>query len=146
MSSNMVQTIRPQVKWHCWNEKPHACGANAYDYPVGDIKLLMRYTKCGRGIMMSRFDFNKRLKKFYTQQILRCNGFDYRKRAPKMLTMTWVPLSHTKIWHFTAGIAGLPNVGKSTLLMQSLKRALKWRTIPLPRLNQRGDGRFPDDV
>ena len=44
-------------------KKPHACGTNAWKVTrVGaDIKLLC--TNCGRGIMMSRFDFNKRLKK-----------------------------------------------------------------------------------
>ncbi|AFS40995.1 MAG: DUF951 domain-containing protein [Leuconostoc gelidum] len=44
-------------------KKPHACGTNAWRVTrVGaDIKLIC--TKCGRGIMMSRFDFNKRLKK-----------------------------------------------------------------------------------
>ncbi|MFR8086486.1 MAG: DUF951 domain-containing protein [Leuconostoc gelidum] len=44
-------------------KKPHACGTNAWQVTrVGaDIKLLC--TSCGRGIMMSRFDFNKRLKK-----------------------------------------------------------------------------------
>ena len=44
-------------------KKPHACGTNAWQVTrVGaDIKLI--YTQCGRGIMMSRFDFNKRLKK-----------------------------------------------------------------------------------
>ncbi len=45
-------------------KKPHACGTNAWQVTrVGaDIKLIC--TQCGRGIMMSRFDFNKRLKKF----------------------------------------------------------------------------------
>ena len=44
-------------------KKPHACGSNAWEITrVGaDIKLTC--TKCGRGIMMPRFDFNKRLKK-----------------------------------------------------------------------------------
>ena len=44
-------------------KKPHACGTNAWRVTrVGaDIKLIC--TQCGRGIMMSRFDFNKRLKK-----------------------------------------------------------------------------------
>ncbi|WP_294977151.1 DUF951 domain-containing protein [uncultured Leuconostoc sp.] len=44
-------------------KKPHACGTNAWKVTrVGaDIKLLC--TNCGRGIMMSRFDFNKRVKK-----------------------------------------------------------------------------------
>lgn len=44
-------------------KKPHACGTNAWKITrVGaDIKLTC--TNCGRGIMMSRFDFNKRLKK-----------------------------------------------------------------------------------
>ncbi|CAM3020791.1 MULTISPECIES: DUF951 domain-containing protein [Leuconostoc] len=44
-------------------KKPHACGTNAWQVTrVGaDIKLIC--TQCGRGIMMSRFDFNKRLKK-----------------------------------------------------------------------------------
>ncbi|MGY3743073.1 DUF951 domain-containing protein [Leuconostoc inhae] len=44
-------------------KKPHACGTNAWKVTrVGaDIKLLC--INCGRGIMMSRFDFNKRVKK-----------------------------------------------------------------------------------
>ena len=44
-------------------KKPHACGTNAWQVTrVGaDIKLIC--TQCGLGIMMSRFDFNKRLKK-----------------------------------------------------------------------------------
>ncbi|AFT82261.1 DUF951 domain-containing protein [Leuconostoc carnosum] len=44
-------------------KKPHACGSNAWEITrVGaDIKLTC--TNCGRGIMMPRFDFNKRLKK-----------------------------------------------------------------------------------
>ena len=44
-------------------KKPHACGSNAWEITrVGaDIKLTC--TTCGRGIMMPRFDFNKRLKK-----------------------------------------------------------------------------------
>lgn len=44
-------------------KKPHACGSNAWQITrIGaDIKLAC--TNCGRGIMMSRFEFNKRLKK-----------------------------------------------------------------------------------
>jgi hypothetical protein len=44
-------------------KKGHPCGANEWEIiRVGaDIKL--RCTKCNRIIMMSRIDFNKRLKK-----------------------------------------------------------------------------------
>ena len=44
-------------------KKGHPCGANEWEViRVGaDIKL--RCTKCNRIIMMSRIDFNKRLKK-----------------------------------------------------------------------------------
>lgn len=44
-------------------KKPHACGANAWEITRVGADIKLSCTKCGRGIMMSRFDFNKRLKK-----------------------------------------------------------------------------------
>ena len=44
-------------------KKPHACGANAWEITRVGAEIKLSCTKCGRGIMMSRFDFNKRLKK-----------------------------------------------------------------------------------
>lgn len=44
-------------------KKPHACGANAWEIMRVGADIKLSCTKCGRGIMMSRFDFNKRLKK-----------------------------------------------------------------------------------
>lgn len=44
-------------------KKPHACGANAWGITRVGADIKLSCTKCGRGIMMSRFNFNKRLKK-----------------------------------------------------------------------------------
>lgn len=44
-------------------KKPHACGANAWEITRVGADIKLSCTKCGRGIMMTRFDFNKRLKK-----------------------------------------------------------------------------------
>lgn len=44
-------------------KKPHACGSNAWEITRVGADIKLSCTKCGRGIMMSRFDFNKRLKK-----------------------------------------------------------------------------------
>ena len=44
-------------------KKPHACGANAWEITRVGADIKLSCTKCGRGIMMTRFDLNKRLKK-----------------------------------------------------------------------------------
>ncbi|HEY4399400.1 MAG TPA: DUF951 domain-containing protein [Lactobacillaceae bacterium] len=44
-------------------KKPHACGANAWQIKRmgADIKIVC--TQCGRGIMLPRAEFNKKIKK-----------------------------------------------------------------------------------
>ncbi len=62
----MVQPLDYKLNDIVEMKKPHALKKHAGGLPVGaDISCC---TQCGRGIMMSRFDFNKRLKKISTLQ------------------------------------------------------------------------------
>ena len=64
----MAQPITYELQDLVEMKKPHACGTNSWRITrIGaDIKLTC--TNCGRGIMMPRFDFNKRLKKVLSSQ------------------------------------------------------------------------------
>ncbi len=57
--------IAPDYKLHDIVEmkKPHACGANSWEIARVGADIKLSCTNCCRGIMMSRFDFNKRIKK-----------------------------------------------------------------------------------
>ncbi|MGX7051756.1 DUF951 domain-containing protein [Leuconostoc palmae] len=44
-------------------KKPHACGENSWEIKRIGADIKLSCTNCGRSIMMSRFDFNKRLKR-----------------------------------------------------------------------------------
>ena len=59
----MVQPLDFKLNDIVEMKKPHACGANAWRITRVGADIKLSCTQCGRGIMMSRFDFNKRLKK-----------------------------------------------------------------------------------
>lgn len=44
-------------------KKPHPCGANRWEIIRMGMDIKIRCTQCGRLIMLSRRDFEKRLKK-----------------------------------------------------------------------------------
>lgn len=44
-------------------KKPHACGANAWGIMRLGADIKLNCTACNRTIMLTRFNFNKRLKK-----------------------------------------------------------------------------------
>lgn len=44
-------------------KKEHPCGENKWEVTRTGIDIKLRCTKCNRNIMMSRVDFEKRLKK-----------------------------------------------------------------------------------
>lgn len=44
-------------------KKPHPCGTNEWELVRLGADIKIKCIKCGRFIMMSRIDFNKKLKK-----------------------------------------------------------------------------------
>jgi hypothetical protein len=44
-------------------KKEHPCGENKWEVTRTGVDIKLRCTKCNRNIMMSRVDFEKRLKK-----------------------------------------------------------------------------------
>lgn len=47
-------------------KKPHACGENKWEIMRLGADIRLKCMGCGRVVMMSRADFNKRLKKIIT--------------------------------------------------------------------------------
>lgn len=44
-------------------KKPHPCGSNEWEITRIGADIKIRCIKCGRSIMMTRIEFNKKLKK-----------------------------------------------------------------------------------
>ena len=44
-------------------KKPHPCGTNEWEIIRVGADIKIKCIKCGRSIMIPRFDFNKKLKK-----------------------------------------------------------------------------------